>query len=256
MGRVSGKLALVTGAATGIGRASAAMLAQEGASVVLADIDIEGAARAADEIARTCPGRAFAVELDVTREEAWPRALDAAHGQMGGLNVLVNNAGICIPGTVEELDYDQWRRTIDVDLTSVFLGCKAALPLMRAHAPGSIVNISSISGLIAGHNLAAYNAAKAGVWLMTKSVALHAARKGYGIRANSIHPAFIDTAMVDEVVAGPNAAATRAKLARQIPLGHIGTVEDVAYAVLYLASDESRFMTGAELKLDGGISAM
>ena len=175
---------------------------------------------------------------------------------MGGLNVLVNNAGICIPGTVEELDIDQWRRTIDVDLTSVFLGCKAALPIMRGHSPGSIVNISSISGLIAGHNLAAYNAAKAGVWLMTKSVALHAARGGDDIRANSVHPTFIDTPMVDDVVAGADPQEMRAKLARQVPLGRIGTVDDVAYAVLYLASDESRFMTGSELKLDGGISAM
>ena len=256
MGRVGGKFAFVTGAASGIGRASAEMLAAEGASVVLADIDAEGAARAADGISATHPGRAFSLELDVTDQKRWPLALEQAHDLMGGLNVLVNNAGICIPGTVEDLDFDQWQRTIDVDLTSVFLGCKAALPLMRGHAPGSIVNISSISGLIAGHNLAAYNAAKAGVWLMTKSVALHAARKGMEIRANTIHPTFIDTKMVDEVVKGPNPEEVRAKLVRQIPLGRIGSVEDVAYAVLYLASDESGFMTGAELKLDGGISAM
>ncbi len=256
MGRADGKMAFITGAAAGIGRASAAMLADEGAVVVLADIDIEGAARAAGEVAATCSGRAYALELDVTDKERWPLALKEAHDLMGGLNVLVNNAGICIPGTVEELDFEQWQRTIDVDLTSVFLGCKAALPLMRGHAPGSIVNISSISGLIAGHNLAAYNAAKAGVWLMTKSVALHAARKGMDIRANSVHPTFIDTAMVDDVVKGPNRDEVLAKLVRQIPLGRIGAVEDVAYAVLYLASDESRFMTGAELKLDGGISAM
>jgi NAD(P)-dependent dehydrogenase (short-subunit alcohol dehydrogenase family) len=170
--------------------------------------------------------------------------------------VLVNNAGICIPGSIEDLDLEQWNRTIDVDLTSVFLGCRAALPLMRDHAPGSIVNISSISGLIAGHNLAAYNAAKAGVWLVTKSIALHAARKGYDIRANSVHPTFIDTDMVDAVVGTGDRAAMREKLARQVPLGRIGTTDDVAFAVLYLASDESRFMTGAELKLDGGISAM
>ena len=256
MGRVDGKFAFVTGAASGIGRASARMLAAEGACVVVADIDAEGAARAADGISSAHPGRAFSLELDVTDQRRWPQALEEARDLMGGLNVLVNNAGICIPGTVEDLDFEQWQRTIDIDLTSVFLGCKAALPLMRDHAPGSIVNISSISGLIAGHNLAAYNAAKAGVWLMTKSVALHAARKGMDIRANSIHPTFIDTPMVDDVVQGPNPEEVRAKLVRQIPLGRIGAVEDVAYAVLYLASDESGFMTGAELKLDGGISAM
>lgn len=256
MGRVAGKFAFVTGAASGIGRASARMLAAEGASVVLADIDAEGAARAANDISASQPGMAFSLELDVTDQTRWPHALKEARDLMGGLNVLVNNAGICIPGSVEDLDFEQWQRTIDVDLTSVFLGCKAALPLMRDHAPGSIVNISSISGLIAGHNLAAYNAAKAGVWLMTKSVALHAARKGMNIRANSVHPTFIDTAMVDDVVKGSNPEEIRAKLIRQIPLGRIGSVEDVAYAVLYLASDESGFMTGAELKLDGGISAM
>jgi NAD(P)-dependent dehydrogenase (short-subunit alcohol dehydrogenase family) len=175
---------------------------------------------------------------------------------LGSLNVLVNNAGIVIPGSVESLDEADWDRTIDVDLKSVFLGCKAALPLMASGAPGSIVNISSISALIAGHNFAAYNAAKAGVHLLTKSVALHAARKGYGVRCNSIHPAFIDTGMIDEVVRADTPEQAREKLARQVPLGIIGTVEDVGWAVVYLASDESRFITGAELKLDGGLSAM
>ncbi|MGI9415042.1 MAG: SDR family oxidoreductase [Hyphomicrobiales bacterium] len=256
MDRVKGKKALITGAATGIGKACAEMFAREGAQVGLADIDLDGAAAAAEAINAAHPDQAFAVELDVTDEAGWSGALDAASNHMGGLNVLVNNAGICIPGSVEELDYEQWKRTIDVDLNSVFLGCKAALPLMRGHTPGAIVNISSISGLIAGHNLAAYNAAKAGVWMVTKSVALHAARCGDDIRVNSIHPAFIDTAMVDGVAAGGGPAEIRAKLARQIPLGRIGTTDDVAYAVLYLSSDESGFITGAELKLDGGISAM
>jgi NAD(P)-dependent dehydrogenase (short-subunit alcohol dehydrogenase family) len=254
--RVAGKKAFVTGAARGIGRACARMLVQHGARVALADIDVAGAETAARDINATTPGAAMAVALDVTDAARWHAALAAADAEMGGLNVLVNNAGICIPGSIEDLDLEQWNRTIDVDLTSVFLGCRAALPLMRDHAPGSIVNISSISGLIAGHNLAAYNAAKAGVWLVTKSIALHAARKGYDIRANSVHPTFIDTDMVDAVVGTGDPAAMREKLARQVPLGRIGTTDDVAFAVLYLASDESRFMTGAELKLDGGISAM
>jgi NAD(P)-dependent dehydrogenase (short-subunit alcohol dehydrogenase family) len=254
--RVAGKKAFVTGAARGIGRACARMLVQHGARVALADIDVAGAEAAARDINAATPGAAMAVALDVTDAARWQAALARAHAGMGGLNVLVNNAGICIPGSIEDLDLEQWNRTIDVDLTSVFLGCRAALPLMRDHAPGSIVNISSISGLIAGHNLAAYNAAKAGVWLVTKSIALHAARKGYDIRANSVHPTFIDTDMVDAVVGTGDPAAMREKLARQVPLGRIGTTDDVAFAVLYLASDESRFMTGAELKLDGGISAM
>ena len=256
MNRVAGKKALITGAATGIGKACAEMFAREGAKVALADINLAGAEEAAAAINQAHAGTACAIELDVTDEAGWSSAVEAASSQMDGLNVLVNNAGICIPGSVEELDYEQWQRTIDVDLNSVFLGCKAALPHMRDHAPGAIVNISSISGIIAGHNLAAYNAAKAGVWMVTKSVALHAARNGDDIRVNSVHPAFIDTAMVDGVAAGGSPEEIRSKLARQIPLRRIGTTDDVAYAVLYLASDESGFVTGAELKLDGGISAM
>ena len=249
-------MALITGAATGIGKACAEMFAREGAKVALADINLAGAEDAAAAINETHAGAACAIELDVTDEAGWTSAVQAASSRMDGLNVLVNNAGICIPGSVEELDYEQWQRTMDVDLNSVFLGCKAALPHMRDHAPGAIVNISSISGIIAGHNLAAYNAAKAGVWMVTKSVALHAARNGDDIRVNSVHPAFIDTAMVDGVVAAASPEEARAKLARQIPLRRIGTTDDVAYAVLYLASDEASFVTGAELKLDGGISAM
>ncbi len=249
-------MALITGAATGIGKACAEMFAREGAQVALADINLTGAEDAAAAINEAHAGAACAIELDVTDEAGWTSAVEAASARMGGLNVLVNNAGICIPGSVEELDYEQWQRTIDVDLNSVFLGCKAALPHMRDHAPGAIVNISSISGIIAGHNLAAYNAAKAGVLMVSKSVALHAARNGDDIRVNSVHPAFIDTAMVDEVVAAGSPEEARAKLTRQIPLRRIGTTDDVAYAVLYLASDESSFVTGAELKLDGGISAM
>jgi len=256
MSRVAGKKALITGAATGIGKACAEMFAREGAKVALADINVAGAQDAAAVINESHAGAACALELDVTDEAGWASTVEAASREMNGLNVLVNNAGICIPGSVEELDYEQWRRTMDVDLNSVFLGCKAALPHMRDHSPGAIVNISSISGIIAGHNLAAYNAAKAGVWMVTKSVALHAARNGDDIRVNSVHPAFIDTAMVDEVVAAGSPEEARAKLARQIPLRRIGTTDDVAYAVLYLASDESGFITGAELKLDGGISAM
>ena len=256
MNRVEGQKALITGAATGIGRACAEMFAREGARVALADINLAGAEDAAAAINEAHADVACAIELDVTDEAGWASAVEAASARMDGLNVLVNNAGICIPGSVEELDYAQWQRTIDVDLNSVFLGCKAALPHMRDHAPGAIVNISSISGIIAGHNLAAYNAAKAGVWMVTKSVALHAARNGDDIRVNSVHPAFIDTAMVDGVVAAGSPEEARAKLARQIPLRRIGTTDDVAYAVLYLASDESSFVTGAELKLDGGISAM
>ena len=252
MMRLAGRRCLVTGAARGIGRAVAHKMAEHGARVAVTDIDGE----AAGEVARSIGEAAVAIELDVTDAAAWGRAVDAAEQALGGLDVLVNNAGICIPGTVEQLDEADWDLTMDVDLKSVFLGCRAALPALARYAPASIVNMSSISGLIAGHNMAAYNAAKAGVHLLTKSVALHAARRRYGVRCNSVHPAFVDTGMIDDLAKGADAGEIRAKLAGQVPLGRIGTADDVAWAVVYLASEESAFMTGAEIKLDGGLSAM
>ena len=254
--RVAGKMAFVTGGASGLGRASALMLAKEGAKVAVSDINTEGAAAVADEISAAYPGQGFAYQLDVTHEENWKAALAAAHEDMGGLNVLLNNAGIGGGTTVEDTDFATWKKVHEVDVDSVFLGCKYAIPLMRDHAPGSIINISSIAGLIAGHNMAAYNSAKAGVWLLSKSVALHCAHRGYNIRSNSVHPTFIDTPILDPMAAGGSREELTAKLARQVPLKTIGDPDDVAYAVVYLASDESKFMTGAELKIDGGISAM
>ena len=152
--------------------------------------------------------------------------------------------------------YDTWRRVHAVDVDSVFLGCKYSIPLITASGGGAIVNISSISGIIAGHNLAAYNSAKAAVTHLSKSVALHCARAGNGIRCNSVHPVFIDTPILDGLCGDDDREAALQKLARQIPLGRIGKADDVAYAVLYLASDESPFVTGSEIRVDGGISAM
>lgn len=256
MGRVDGKMAFVTGGAQGLGRASALMLAKEGAKVTVADINAKGAAAVADEINALYPGRAFSVALDVTSETQWKEALAAADKAMGGINVLFNNAGIGGGTTVEDTDFETWKRVQAVDVDSVFLGCKYAIPYMIPHAPGSIINTSSIAGLIAGHNMAAYNAAKAGVWLLSKSVALHCAKRGYRIRSNTIHPTFIDTPILDGMARGMSREDLVKKLARQVPLGMVGDPDDVAYAVVYLASDESKFMTGAEIKLDGGISAM
>lgn len=254
--RVKGKMALVTGGASGLGRATALLLAREGARVAVTDINAEGAQKVADEINEIADGRGYAFVHDVTSEDQWQSVLSGAVTAMGGLNVLVNNAGIGGGTTVEETDFETWKKVHAVDVDSVFLGCKYALPHMRAHAPGSIVNISSIAGLIAGHNMAAYNSAKAGVWLLSKSVALHCAKRGYRIRCNSVHPTFIDTPILDGMAASMGRDVLLEKLARQVPLGVVGEPNDIAYAVLYLASDESKFMTGAELKLDGGISAM
>ena len=254
MGRVDRKKAFITGAASGLGRATAHMFAREGAQVVIADINEEGAQKIAQEIG----AQAHAVALDVSDEKQWQTALNQANEMMDGISILVNNAGIGGGGTVEETDFETWKHVMAVDADSVFLGCKYALPLMKPHSPGAIVNISSIAGLIAGHNMAAYNAAKAAVWLLTKSVALHCARQGYDIRCNSVHPTFINTPILQNMAARSGGGQDKLfqKLARQVPLGRIGEPDDIAYAVLYLASDESKFVTGAELKVDGGISAM
>lgn len=257
MDRVAGKKALVTGAAQGLGQAIAAMLAKEGAMVFCTDLNAAGAAAAAASINAQFPGRAFSAGHDVASEQDWISVIAAADAAMGGINVLVNNAGIGSLGNVEEESFATFKKVQAVDVDSVFLGCKYALPIMRAHQPGSIINISSIAGLIAAHNYASYNAAKAGVWLLSKSVALHCARTAPGIRSNSVHPSFIKTPILDGIAAkmGGQEAAYE-KLARQVPLGRLGEPKDIAYLVVYLASDESSFVTGAEFKVDGGISAM
>jgi NAD(P)-dependent dehydrogenase (short-subunit alcohol dehydrogenase family) len=251
-GRVAGKSALVTGAASGIGAAAARRLADEGARVALADIDLDGARAVADEIGAA----ALAIALDVTEADSWQAALAVVEAAFGGLDILVNSAGIVIVGSVEDTSLEEWRLVHAVDLDSIFLGCKYAVPFMARGGGGSIINMSSLSGIVAGHNLAAYNSAKAGVRHFTKSVALHCARRRYGIRCNSVHPAFVDTAMLDDLVRpGMSRADGLERLAAQVPLGRVGTVDDIAHAILYLASDESAFMTGAELVLDGGASA-
>lgn len=256
-GRVAGKKAFITGAAQGLGAAAARKLASEGAKVALADINVDGAKAVAAEInAAHGAGTAFAYALDVTQEDQWIAALEAAAADMGGLSVLVNNAGVAGDKPLEQMEFDLWKKIMSINVDSVFLGAKHALTHMRAHQPGSIVNISSIAGLIANHNSPAYNASKAGVWLLSKNIALYCAKLGLDIRSNSIHPTFIDTPILDPLSQRLGRDEAHAKLGRQIPLGHIGEPDDIANAVLYLASDESKFMTGAELKLDGGISAM
>ena len=256
-GRVEGKKAFITGGAQGLGAAMARRLAAEGAKVSVADINHAGAQAVADAInAEHGEGTAFAFPLDVTKEDQWIFALEEADAAMGGISVLVNNAGISRGGNIEQLSFEDWKLVMEVNVDSVFLGTKHALKYMRQNQPGSIINISSIAGLIAAHNSPAYNASKAGVWLLSKGIALHCAKQGLDIRSNSIHPTFIDTPILDRLRDQLGKEVAEGKLARQIPLGHIGEPEDVANAAVYLASDESKFMTGAEIKLDGGISAM
>jgi NAD(P)-dependent dehydrogenase (short-subunit alcohol dehydrogenase family) len=256
-GRVAGKKAFITGGAQGLGAAAARRLAHEGAKVSLADINFAGAQAVADEInAAHGADTAFAFALDVTQEDQWIAALEKADTAMGGISVLLNNAGVAGDKPLEQMEFDLWKKIMSINVDSVFLGAKHALKYMRAHQPGSIINISSIAGLIANHNSPAYNASKAGVWLLSKNIALYCAKMGLDIRSNSIHPTFIDTPILDPLSQRLGREEAHAKLGRQIPLGHIGEPDDIANAVLYLASDESKFMTGAELKLDGGISAM
>ncbi|MEN7342100.1 MAG: SDR family oxidoreductase [Pseudomonadota bacterium] len=255
MARVAGKIALVTGAAQGLGAAMARMLAREGAKVILTDINADGVAAVAADINAETPGTATSMAHDVTSESDWQAAMAHAN-DVGGLHVLVNNAGIGTMGTVTDETLESWRHLHAVDLDSVFLGCKYALPVMTESGGGSIINISSIAGIIAGHNMAAYNSAKAAVCHLSKSVALDCARRNNNIRCNSVHPVFIDTPILDDMAFGGDRDRMLGKLAAQIPLGRVGHPDDIAYAVLYLASDESAFMTGTELRIDGGISAM
>jgi NAD(P)-dependent dehydrogenase (short-subunit alcohol dehydrogenase family) len=256
-GRVAGKKAFVTGGAQGLGAAIAHELAAEGAKVSVADLNHEGAKLVAAQInASHGEGTAFAFPLDVTKEDQWIFALEEADAAMDGISVLVNNAGIMRGGNIEQLSLEEWKAVMSTNVDSVFLGSKHALKYMRPCQPGSIVNISSIAGLIASHNSPAYNASKAGVWLLSKSVALHCAKQGLNIRSNTVHPTYIDTPILDPLRDQFGAGEAEAKLGRQVPMGHIGEPADVAKAVIYLASDESKMMTGSELKLDGGISAM
>ena len=258
MDRLKGKVALVTGGASGIGRRSAERMAGEGARVAITDVNAEGGRAAAAEIG----GDAVFLEHDVTDEAAWRRAIARTLERFGRLDVVVNSAGVGTMGTVEETSLEDWRRVMAVNADSVFLGCKYGVEAIartsrEAGAGGSIINLSSVSGIIGGHNLAAYNASKGAVRLLTKSVALHCARKGYNIRCNSVHPTFIDTPMVRAMIdRAADPAAVRAKLERQVPLGRLGEPDDIAWGVVYLASDESKYMTGAEFVVDGGITAM
>lgn len=255
--RLEGRVALVTGAAQGIGAAIALGLAREGARVLVTDVDLAGAQRQASAITDEFgAGRAIACGLDVTDEGGWIATIAKCRDAFGALNVLVNNAGIVAVGSIEDLSLADWRRSMAINADGAFLGCKYALPLMRESEPGSIINMSSISAMVAAPNMAAYNASKAALWMLTKSVALHCARQGWNIRCNSIHPTFVRTGLLDGFVGDRDRDEVFGKLARQVPLGRLVEVEDVVGAVRYLASDDSAMMTASELKIDGGLSAM
>ena len=247
--RLEGKVALITGAARGQGAAEARLFAQEGAKVIVADVsDPEGIAVAA-EIAEA-GGDAIYVHLDVTDESEWEAAVQSAITSFGKLDILVNNAGIWRRGHVMETSSEQWDDIMDVNAKGVFLGTKAAIPEMRKAGGGSIVNISSTAGLVGSKTSSAYSASKGAVRIFSKSTAIQYASEG--IRANSIHPGPIDTDMGDQV--WPDPTSREASISRTA-LSRIGTARDIAYGALYLASDESSFVTGSELVIDGGVTA-
>ncbi|MEA2933912.1 MAG: 3(or 17)beta-hydroxysteroid dehydrogenase [Variibacter sp.] len=240
MGRLRDKIVLITGAAGGIGLAIGEAVVRAGGIVVATDVPGK-------------PGMDHA--LDVTSDDDWVRVITevgAAHHRLDG---LVNAAGIAPMGTVEGTDYAMWRKVIAVNLDGTFLGCKHGMSLLKKQG-GSIINISSVSGLVGGHNLAAYNASKGGVRLLSKSVALHGARQQPQVRCNSVHPTFIEGPMSDALFkVVPNPAETKRKMEKQIPLHRFGKPAEVADMCVYLLSDESGFVTGAEFVIDGGLTA-
>ena len=252
MNRVAGKVALITGAASGIGAACARRLAAEGATVVVTDRNHEGGARVAAELGAPHVVRG----LDVTDAEAWQRVVDDTVAEQGRLDILVNSAGLGVVGDIEVATLDDLRLQFRVNVEGVFLGCKHAVRVMKETGGGSIINVSSVAGLIGEATLVGYCASKGAVRLLTKSVALHAARRRYGIRCNSVHPSFLDTPMVQSLAeAMGDADKARERLTQSSPLGRLGEPDEVAHMVVYLASDESCFTTGAELVIDGGMTA-
>jgi 3(or 17)beta-hydroxysteroid dehydrogenase len=255
MNRVKDKVAIVTGGALGLGKADCILLAREGAKVVVTDIKATEGAEVVAAI-HEAGGEALFLEHDVGSEDDWARVVQQTEKRFGRVDVLVNNAGLGISGTVEDTSLAEWRKTLRVNLDGVFLGTKYAIEAMKKHGSGSIINLSSIEGLIGDPTLAAYNASKGGVRIFTKSAALHCAKSGYGIRVNSIHPGYIWTPMVEEILrATGDVAAGRRALDALHPVGHIGEPDDIGWGVVFLASEESKFMTGSELVIDGGYTA-
>ncbi|MEE2746600.1 MAG: glucose 1-dehydrogenase [Pseudomonadota bacterium] len=256
MVRLNGKTALVTGGGSGLGKAAAIHIAQEGANVVVSDLDFETAQTTAELINKERQGSAVAIEHDVTREEDWNSAISLCESHFSELNILLNNAGISIGGDIESTDFETWKKLQEVDVDSIFWGCKLAIPLMRKSGSSSIINISSTVGILGNPLTLGYGTAKAAVRSMTKSIALHCARHEYDIRCNSVHPTFIKTPLLKrfaDAVGGDEEKAYDT-LRSLIPLGDILEPRDVTYGIIYLASDESRMMTGSELVIDGGLT--
>lgn len=247
--RLQGKVVLISGAAKGQGATEARLFVKEGASVVIGDILEDDGQKVEAEINES-GGNALFSKLDVTSSSDWENTVRLAVEKFGKLDILVNNAGIYSRVPIEEATEDEWDRIMAINAKGVFLGTKAVIPAMREAGGGSIVNISSTAGLVGSTRGGAYATSKGGVRMFTKNTAMQHAKDN--IRANSIHPGPIDTDMIADNLATPEA---RAISEARIPMGRVGTVDDVAYGVLFLASDESSYMTGSELVIDGGMTA-
>ena len=247
--RLENKVALISGGARGMGATEAKLFVQEGAKVVIGDV-LEDEGRRTEAEINEAGGECVFVRLDVTSEESWQSAVSEAVSRFGKLDILVNNAGIYRTHNVTETSEDEWDQVMDINAKGVFLGTKAAIPAMRDSGGGSIVNISSVAGLVGNQMSSAYTASKGAVRLFTKSTAIQYARDG--IRCNSVHPGTIVTDMTAGLLADE---AYREDRMNRTPIGRLGTAEDVAYGVLFLASDEASFMTGSELVVDGGRTA-
>jgi NAD(P)-dependent dehydrogenase (short-subunit alcohol dehydrogenase family) len=254
MGRVDGKVALVTGGALGIGRACAILLAREGAKIAVTDIDEAAGGEVVNTI-KGAGGDAIFIRHDAASEDDWRAAVDRTVQTYGKLDIVVNNAGVGKTANVEDQTLEDWRFLMSINLDGVFLGTKYGIEAMKkAGNGGSIINLSSILGIVGDAGTSSYNASKGGVRIFTKSAALHCAKTGTGIRVNSVQPGYIYTPMVANA-AGENRDQVFAYLTSLHPIGHLGEPDDIAYGVLYLASDESKFVTGAELVIDGGYTA-
>lgn len=262
MDRVKGKVAIITGAARGLGRTQAWLLAKEGAKIVITDINENGGKKAVEEIIKD-GGEAIFIKHDVTSENEWREVIEKTLARFGKLDVLVNNAGVMIRKSIEDTSLEEWQKVMRVNVDGVFLGTKYAIGAMRKSGGGSIINISSFAGIVATTDTSSYNASKAAVRLFTKAAALECSKScyGYNIRVNSVHPGLVLTPMVDaEIKEEARSSGQPYEAVRKIredwhPIGHLGAPEDIAYGVLYLASDESRFSTGTELIIDGGFTA-
>ena len=246
MGRVEGKVCIVTGAAQGLGAADARLLVAEGAQVVLTDVNGDAGRALADELG----ARARFIEQDVSEEASWPALVEEVVRAHGRLDVLVNNAGIAPIGTVETTDTAMWRRTLAIHLDGTYFGCHYALPAMRDSGGGSIINMSSTAALVGIPPYFAYSAAKGGIRALSKSVAIHCKQAGNGIRCNSVHPGSIATPMVQGAMRDLMGVEDLTE-EKRVQFG-VGEPMDVAYMVLYLASDESKHVNGAEMVVDNG----